>query len=505
MTPDPRTVRLLRAAVVASVALLLLRLGAAERLGWGESEALYASYALYPQSMYLDHPGFIGVLARAIGHGLAPTPLEAHRVTAVLSIAVPWVAAFAARSLGASWAGAATAAIALLVVPETSLGLFAMTPDLPLALAWYAALGLAGLALAAPPKSLAALTATLCMGLAVGVACWSKASGVLLLVGLAITFASGPARHRLRTIAPWAALGVAAVVVAPAVVEEVRRGFPMLHHRLVATQHGAGPSLRNLGAIVGGQLAYIGPPALLAAALVARDLWRRRRSDAVSALLTWTTVASLPLVALAVVSRVAEPHWLAPLFLALPLHLARRVGDAPPLVSRRLAAWCVGWGALAITVVHVAVLTPALPELLGRRYDARADLTNDLYAWKDGLRLVREELEATATDREPAVVVGPHWTVCAQLRAGLPRSVVVGCDGPEPADFEAWVPRAAWSAAPVVLYVTDDRFDVDPSRALADRAVEGIARVGVRRGGQQVRRISVWRMVRATHASADTR
>jgi hypothetical protein len=102
-------------------------------------------------------------------------------------------------------------------------------------------------------------------------------------------------------------------------------------------------------------------------------------------------------------------------------------------------------------------------------------------------------------------VVGPHWTVCAQLRAGLPRSVVVGCDGPEPADFEAWVPRAAWSAAPVVLYVTDDRFDVDPSRALADRAVEGIARVGVRRGGQQVRRISVWRMVRATHASADTR
>ena len=68
------------ALVAASTGLLLLRLAASATVGFGDSEALYAAYALHPQPAYLDHPGLIGIVAREIGAGTAPTPRQAHAV-----------------------------------------------------------------------------------------------------------------------------------------------------------------------------------------------------------------------------------------------------------------------------------------------------------------------------------------------------------------------------------------------------------------------------------------
>ena len=62
-----------------SLALLAVRLVAAKTVGFGDSEALYASYALHPQPAYIDHPGLVGIVARTIGGGAAPTPEHAHR------------------------------------------------------------------------------------------------------------------------------------------------------------------------------------------------------------------------------------------------------------------------------------------------------------------------------------------------------------------------------------------------------------------------------------------
>src|SRR5271169_5878751 len=84
-----------------SCVLLGARLYAASQLGFGDSEALYASYALHPQPAYLDHPGLIGAFARLIGGGTAPSPLQAHVVTALLATAFPWGVALACRACGA--------------------------------------------------------------------------------------------------------------------------------------------------------------------------------------------------------------------------------------------------------------------------------------------------------------------------------------------------------------------------------------------------------------------
>ena len=35
-------------------------------IGFGDSEALYACYAMHPQPAYLDHPGLIGVIMQII-------------------------------------------------------------------------------------------------------------------------------------------------------------------------------------------------------------------------------------------------------------------------------------------------------------------------------------------------------------------------------------------------------------------------------------------------------
>lgn len=312
--------KLLRIAVLSSAALLAVRLYAADLVGFGDAEALYACYARHPQAVYVDHPGLIGAVARLVGRGDAPSPASAHTATALVATAVPWLAALAARALGASWRGALVAALTLMVTPEIAVGTFGLTPDLALIILWYAALGFAGLALRSAAGSLGALAASLAAGMVAGLACDAKASGVLLVAGLVLAYGSRPARRHLATLAPWAALLLCLLVVSPVVSEEAARNFPMLRHRLVETQGGAGLSARNFAALVFGQLLYVTPPLLWGAGVVARDLWRERNADAPTSLLFLATAACAPLILLMLVSRVAEPHWLAHLPCAAALH-----------------------------------------------------------------------------------------------------------------------------------------------------------------------------------------
>jgi len=500
--------RVVWAALATSVALLAVRLYAASRLGFGDAEALYACYARHPQPVYVDHPGLIGVIARAFGQGRVPSPYAAHLGTSLLATATPWVAALAARATGASWRGAALAAFTLMLVPEISVGLFGLTPDLPLILLWYAAVGLSALGISAKAGSARALAFALGSGFAVGLACDAKISGVLLLIGLIVAWASRPASDHRRTVAPYAALAVALVLFCPVVLDEIERGFPMLRHRLVDTQRDAGISPRNIAALAGGQLLYVTPPLLFGAYKVGRDLFSRRNDDAISALLWSVTVAAVPLVVLSCFSRVAEPHWMAPLYLALPLHLARRTdfdsaatgqNPRPLLIPTWLARLSVAVGLFAIAVAHAWVLLPLGPALLGKHYVPRYDLANDLFAWRSGMPLVRRALiQSMAPDEPPVVVVGPHWTVCAQLHADLPASVLVGCEGDIPDDFSRWLPQSTWDQAPVILYVTDDRFGGETN--LPHRRADAVWHVDVMRGGVPVRRIIVERLVAKANA-----
>lgn len=493
MTPRDAPARApLRLALGLSLLLLSLRLYLSERVGFGDSEALYVSYGLHPAPAFLDHPGLVGELARWIGDGSVPRPSTLHQVTALAATAVPWVGYAAARALGAASGPALRTFFALALWPEMSLGLFALTPDLPLAVLWLGALGAAGAALRSPPESRGALLFALAAGLSAGLAVTAKASGALLVLALAATLVLPANRARLKTAAPWLAAALVAVLVLPLALHEVREGFPLLRHRFVTTQSRAGLSLRNLAALLGGQLAYVGPPLLVGAYRVLRVLLRDRGSAVPALLVAATVVPGLPLAGLCLWSRVAEPHWLAPAYLGLALGASLH-DPVGPWVRRAVAAF----GSVAIAAGFLLVATPVQIRILGSRYVPRYDLANDLFAWKTGIPLVREELEAAAEQSRQAVVVGPHWTVCAQLHAGLGASVQVGCRTPGGDDFSTWLPESGWRRAPTVLFVTDDRFDVDAKAAFPDRDVVGVRTGYVYRGGRPVRAIHVTRLDRA--------
>jgi hypothetical protein len=497
-----------RAAFLAllglSVGMLGIRFYASQVVGFGDSEALYASYAAHPQPAYLDHPALVGIVARAIGEGAIPTPLRAHAVTSLVATLVPWLVFWTARAVRAARGPAALAGLIVAVVPETAVGLFGLTPDLLLAPLWLGVLALAAVAMRAPAGSNRSAAAFLGAGLLAGVACAAKVSGFLLMGALLFThlsaaFSKAPglrddtrARAAVRTVWPWAGLVAGLVVVAPIVWFEAKTGWPMLRHRFVDTQHGAGAGvvIRNLGALLGGQLAYLSPVFAVLAVVVARDLVRQRSRDAVSRLLFFAFAIPIgPLLAMCVWSPVAEPHWIAPALLVLPIHAARRIGEVT-LASKRITVIALSVATLLTVIAHVWVLTPASARLLPDSVDPKVDIASELFGWPTAIGAVKEQMATAGTPFDPegreVVVVGPHWTICAQLHAALP-GVRVGCATPVPDDFDTWLPREEWRAAEHVLFVTDNRYPGDGADQLPGHVKEAQSRVRVLRGGKTAR------------------
>jgi hypothetical protein len=269
----------------------------------------------------------------------------------------------------------------------------------------------------------------------------------------------------------------------------------MLRHRFVDTQAGAGVAARNVGALLGGQLLYLSPLLAVLAAVIARDLVRQRARDPLARLLFVAfAVPFVPLVALCLWSPVAEPHWLAPALLALPIHAARRLPEAALASRRALVAALLVAGTLTAGA-HAWVLVPSSASLLPKGADAKLDLASELYGWPMAIQAVKDQLASGATPFDPlgrdAVVVGPHWTVCAQLHAALP-GVRVGCATAVRDDFDGWLPRAAWRRAERVLFVTDNRFPGDGAKELPELVRTAQSRVRVLRGGRTARVFEVF-------------
>ncbi|HEX7663721.1 MAG TPA: hypothetical protein VF407_04395, partial [Polyangiaceae bacterium] len=121
-------------------------------------------------------------------------------------------------------------------------------------------------------------------------------------------------------------------------------------------------------------------------------------------------------------------------------------------------------------------------------------LANELFGWPDVVTSAKELLgDPTDVQQviDPIPVVGPYWTVCAQLHAELGPTVPVGCNTPIRDDFDDWQPRPTWQNADTILFVTDNRFDVDLEKTFPDRVVVRRAHTTVLRGGRIARTFSL--------------
>ncbi|MCA9586372.1 MAG: glycosyltransferase family 39 protein [Myxococcales bacterium] len=477
-----------RALWACTVILFALRVYASTRVGFGDSEALYVAYAAHPQPAYLDHPGMVGVVAACFrGASGVISPLRVHLATSVVASAVPWLTVLAARSLGAARGRAYVAGLAVAVAPETAVGLFALTPDLLLAPTWLATIALLGFGLRAPSGSTRGAASLVGAGLSAGVAAASKVSGALLVLAVAWALVArarsqaSPARGWARSAWPWLGLAAGAAISLPVALWELTRGHPMLTHRIAAP---GGPSLLHAALVTAGQLAYVSPLLLYWAALAARSL-RSQRGASVAHDVGWRTFAlpAVVLLALSWLSPRSEPHWIAPalLTLAVAAGLDGVWSPSPKLGRRALAV------AAAVTSLAFAwVLVPQSSRFVPRQADLRWDIASELYGWPDVAGRVRQERASLAAEPHEIVVVGPHWTVCAQIAAAMP-DVQVGCATPTGDDFDDWMPRARWRKAPYVVWVTDNRFAEDGAGELPLHAVRSRTRVQIERGGRVAR------------------
>lgn len=468
---------LLLAAVVCSLTLCVLRLDLTRSVGFGDSEALFVAYGFHPQPAYLDHPGLIGWLARL----LPPRPSAVHLGTTLAATALPWVGVLAARASGASPAGALRAYFPLALLPALGIGSFAFTPDLPFAYCWLLSLACSGFVLRKPMASFAVLLASVGAGAATALACLSKTGGWALALCLLVTCLVRAERGRFRTITPWAALGMFSILCAPLVTFWWRRGAVVELDAELSLQHAVLQLARPLISVT--------PPFLVAAALVARDLLGPDRREPVDRELRYHLLLPLlPLAVLAACTR-AESEWLTPASLALSLHVARM----PPL--RRSLAWtCVATGA-GVALLGWCWLRTTLPLTTGRwlgGYEPALDTSNDFHAWGPGKRLL-DEAVASARERtgQMPIVVGPHWSVCAQAEVALGGRVHVGCDSIERDDYDGWSDPALWMSVTTVLFVTDSRFHRTPPESFYGRNVVSVRRAVVERFGQAVRAITV--------------
>ncbi len=484
------------ALLLLSVILFALRARAAQVVGFGDSEALYACYALHPQPAYLDHPGLIGEVGRILGRGLAPRPSETHLITATAATLVPLLVALVARVAGAGRIQASVAGLVTASTPMLAVGLFAFTPDLLLAPLWLLVLALALFGLGEEPGSTRGSISLLFAGVFSGLASSAKVSGFLLFPVLAAGLLLAPDRVVRRSPWAWMGMGLGLFVAAPSLLYEASSGFPMLHHRLVATQSSGPPLVKGLGALTVGQLVYLSPLVLLLALLVARDLFAARRAaDArirLLALACFVPAAALCLFTL--FSRQAEPHWIAPALLALPVHGAVQASRGKVLGSARLHKLAIGTGAALTLAVHAWVLSPGLLALAPASYEPRYDIANELHGWPRAFEAIRESIT------EDTIVVGPHWTICAQIHAGMP-GVRVGCATPIQDDFDRWLPRSEWKSAPRVLFVSDNRFDTRAEDIFPGWARTQESRVTILRGGRRIRTFTLTRLEYAAHAS----
>ncbi len=260
--------------------------------------------------------------------------------------------------------------------------------------------------------------------------------------------------------------------------------------------------MTTLGATVGGQLAYLGPPMAIGLIWALIRLTRLRSNPELWVLWCASLLPLLFTWGLCLLSPAAEPHWPAQGYLALAVAAAGLLPDDPFRSWRRAARWCVlsaiGLLVIVFVALHLLVFTTAWPALAGSSlYEPRHDLTNELTGWPDVAR------EALAVREQNEPLVGSHWVICGQLafavaRVGGRAGVPIRCISPQVDDFDLWgegaVPRGT------AVYVEDERFGTPVSEVFPGWEFEQIGSHNVQRGRWVVRRFRFFRVFRVFRA-----
>lgn len=403
-----------RLAVALIAVFALARLALAATLGPGFDEAYTIVVARRLDLSYFDHPPLHQWIAHfaalAFGEG-APTRLPFIALFALTG----WLTFALTRRLFDARAG-------LVALVALNLSLFFLSsaggwvvPDGPLLCALAgAALALAALCFGAPtPRE--AWRLWLLAGLCLGLAGLSKYSAALSALGLLAFLALSPRqRHWFAHPAPYVAALLALAMVTPVFVWNWRHGWVSFAFQGARGAAGGAWRPEQVGQILLGQIALLGPWifAPLAAALYAGA--RRARGD--DRQLFLVCLALPPIVVFTLTPLWGArglPHWPMPgWFFAFPL-LGAWLGE-PWARALALRRWAIAYAGLAAALA-VLVVSHAATGWATRLIPARADVVDPTLEMLDWSAL----RDAPALQGEPAFVVATKWTEAGKIGLAL--------------------------------------------------------------------------------------
>ena len=365
--PAPRSAatadRTLAAAALA--AGFVMRGVVAARTPLFPDEAYYWEWSRRLAAGYFDHPPAVAWMIAA-GTALAgPTPfgvrlatLLAGALTTVVVVALAW-------RLGGAQAGRG-AALILLCMPLSALGLLLATTDTPALLG--VALALLAIVLALESREEGRSTAWwIVAGAAFGFGLLSKFTVGIVGAAVGSAMLIRPSlRARLARPGPWLAVLVALIVATPVLWWNARHGWIafrfQLVHGLGAPRHGS-VARRELS-LLGSQLALVSPLLFMLLAATAWSAVRRRdlrekvaAPDDARFLLGATAILVLGFFVYGAMRKPAEANWPAPAFVAaVPLLAA-----SPRLAAGRWWGAALASGALVVAAIFAQLLGPVLP------------------------------------------------------------------------------------------------------------------------------------------------
>jgi 4-amino-4-deoxy-L-arabinose transferase-like glycosyltransferase len=341
--------------LLIALTLTAVRLVFAGLIPLTEDEAYYRLWAQHLQAGYLDHPPMIAWWIR-LGELLAgDTALGVRLVPALSTGLVTWLIGDLARRLGLCDATAERAALWYNATFTVALGGMLATPDIPACLFWTLTVWqLARL------RQGGSRAWWLGAGLAAGLCCLSKYSGLFLAPGVFLWLAlTAGGLGELRRPWPWLAAVCAVAAFAPNVLWNAAHGWVTFDKQFGRVGASA-LHLARLPEFLLTQFLLLNPLIAVLAARGARRAWRERSQANAPQLLLPLAIAAPFLVYLTAHSlhdRV-QGHWPAPAFGALVLAAAFAAETSG--AGLRRATPILGLGLAAASLLHLAVPWPRL-------------------------------------------------------------------------------------------------------------------------------------------------
>jgi 4-amino-4-deoxy-L-arabinose transferase-like glycosyltransferase len=468
--PDSRLVRRTAQTILA---LVVLRLIAADLTPLTFDEAYYWTWSKHLAGGYYDHPPMVAIVIR-LGTMLAgDTELGVRLVSILLGLPMSWAVYCTAEILFASQRIAATSAILLNVTLMTAVGTLIVTPDAPLLVASSFVLFFLAKVLQTGRGAW-----WLTVGAAVGAALLSKYTAMFFGLAILIWLVVVPEMRRWL-LSPWPYLGgvVAFAVFAPVILWNAD------HHWISFIKQFGRARIEDfrpafIAELIPTQIAFATPLVWMLGAMGLCALFRRDTATPAARVLInaafWTIVAYFAWHSLH--ARV-EANWFAPVYPAFAIAAAvaaHAVKWSPRW--QRVADFCLRWAPPSGVVLFVALIVQANTGVLsGYRRDATVRSVG--VGWRE----LAHDIEAERVRVGAACVLAPDYGTTGWLMFYLPRDTCVV----QPTQRIRWVNMPEPDAAKLagkLLYVDELRPSVSPYLADTFAHIERIAQLPRMRG-----------------------